>query len=134
MSKYGYLVEWRSIHKNPYLKLSTNRGYIRLHHLIITHFGTDEERRLLNLGWDVDHKDGDPRNNHITNLQLLNRKEHVIKTSGKRMRVTDRDGNCVEFDSAKKAAKYIGVTGNAVANYIYKGVKNKDGFVLQYID
>lgn len=134
ITKLGYLVEWRSIGNNPYLKVKVNGKTYRLHHLVIIHFGSDEDRQLLKQGWDVDHKDGDPRNNHINNLQLLNKRDHAIKTSGKRMRVTEPSGNVIEFNSAIQAANHMGVTSAAITNYIYKGQKNKDGFVLQYID
>lgn len=51
-----------------------NKTYFRAHRLVWETFNG-----VIPKGMDVDHKDGNKHNNRLENLQLLTRKENILK-------------------------------------------------------
>jgi hypothetical protein len=79
----GELVEWYSAGKEDYLTIKSDGIAYPLHRLVVLRFGTEDERRRLPDG-EVDHIDGDTRNNDIDNLQVLSIVDHRNKRVGER--------------------------------------------------
>jgi len=57
-----------------------------IHRLVYTHFIGDIEPRL-----QIDHVDGDPRNNHVTNLQMMTARDNKQKHNRETQEVLLRD-------------------------------------------
>jgi hypothetical protein len=103
-TKSGELVESHSRQKCEYIRLKIDNKSIGIHRAVVLIFGTDEDRHALELGHEVDHIDGDPRNNKISNLQVLNRTDHARKTHGNQIRVTDIQSNTTTIYNTQKEA------------------------------
>jgi hypothetical protein len=115
----GGYVEITHDTKKDYITIrvgSTNR---LLHVVIAELFGDLIARRQLDPNVQVDHINGDRKNNHINNLQVLNSKDHVTKTLGKPVLIEDRGTNiCIEFPSITEAANHIGENYYYMSNYL----------------
>jgi hypothetical protein len=115
------LVESRSVAEEEYIGVRFDGVTHKVHRLVRIVFGTNEDRRLLACGYDVDHIDGDTHNNRLDNLQVLSRTEHMRKTHGKRVRVVDRlteGSEPMEFGSARHAAAHIGMDPSTLREYL----------------
>ena len=67
-------------HCNTRKEGETNPYSIFVHRLVLTVFA-EGDPSTEDEPYECDHIDGDPSNNHISNLQWLTRKEHKAKTS-----------------------------------------------------
>jgi len=92
----------------------------------------------------VNHKDGNKRNNHATNLEwVTNTENHTHKIENglspethmpKRVGKYDKKGNLLEtFDSIYSAAQSVGVTQYGVSRVVNGLRKTCKGFVWKYI-
>lgn len=57
----------------------------------------------------VDHKDSDKRNNHFTNLHLLNSVDNVIKGNAKYLKLLSPDGELVEVYNLRQFCRDNGL-------------------------
>lgn len=77
----------------------------------------------------VNHLDGNPKNNHISNLEWCNSKENnnhafdtgLIKTGKKVILVHKETYEPIYFRSLSKASKYLGYRDTYLANMLEKG-------------
>ncbi len=89
----GYLMTLRPDHPN-----SDPKGYVYVHRLVMSEY----LGRPLEKGEEVHHKDGNIKNNDISNLQLLSKSEHSSLTNRDRERpLKDMSKNiCIECGSS----------------------------------
>ena len=112
-SKKGYLQ----------VRLYDNSGKLGklqyVHRLVYTHFVGD-----IPEGLEIDHIDGNPRNNTLSNLQLLSRRDNTDKYNRKKHKILLRDHrdeliqDYIELGSFKKVAEEWGVSVTAVNRVI----------------
>lgn len=70
--------EYNIIYK-PFFKYSNSEGYVREHRYIMYIYLSILNNKVIYIeGFDVHHKNGDKKDNHIENLELLTRSEHTI--------------------------------------------------------
>lgn len=123
--KDGYLVAGMSCWPNKRNK------YIRLHKLVALAFLPDCLLKMER-GLEIDHKDGDKRNNDITNLRLVTSSENkrnpktryntrAMQNAVKVQVVNVSDERKLEFESIKDASRYLGITAVSVRKAINKG-------------
>ena len=102
-----------------------NKGYL-VHRLVFAAF-----IKPIPEGYEINHKDADPKNNALDNLELCTHKESVNYGEGiaKRAAALERpclgiapDGRKHIFSSPKEAAKFVGTT-RAMIYAIQSGVK-----------
>lgn len=91
---------------------------------------------------EVNHKDGNKQNNHISNLEWCDRKhnEHEARRIGlkeyKPYGVLYNDGKYVKYEFASELAMVLGVTKRCVMNYLQgksTGYKAKNIQSIQYL-
>ena len=81
----------------------------------------------------VDHIDKNPKNNHLSNLQIIDRKSHMLKDLGKSIRgINMKTGKIIEFKAVKLAAEYLNVTSSNIGKAAKLG-KNSNGYKWIYI-
>ena len=123
--KDGYLVAGMSCWPNKRNK------YVRLHKLVALAFLPDCLLKMER-GLEIDHKDGDKRNNDITNLRLVTSSENkrnpktryntrAMQNAVKVQVVNVSDERKLEFESIKDASRYLGITAVSVRKAINKG-------------
>jgi hypothetical protein len=91
----------------------------------------------------VNHKDGEPLNNNLSNLEWSTYSENqkhafkngLVKPTTKKVKGI-KDDKILLFNSLTEAAKYMGVTKNAINAAIHKYGRSKKckGFIWEYID
>jgi hypothetical protein len=130
----GEYVEHLSLQTKKYLRTSYKGRNEYVHRLVISLFGTDEQRNKLANNYEVDHIDGDPRNNRLDNLQVLGKGDHGVKTHGKRVRIIDTNtGGVSEYITVKDAAKSINMSASRITEYL-KGRSDNKRCRIEYID
>jgi len=133
-----------------YVKISGKN--CRVHRLVAETFLQEQKRQLIrhhgssvSSKLQVDHIDGSTRNNHVSNLQWMTPKEHVIKTHrtiarprnvhGGARRVTathDQTGQQRIFRSLALTAKHFSVSSDTVSSRLRTG-RPLDGWCLSYV-
>ena len=80
-------------------------------------------------GMETDHIDGDKKNNSISNLQLLTKKENIRKSKCKKViSLNIESGEKKIFDSLKEASEFHKIIGSSITlncKKIYKICKSK---------
>lgn len=120
------------------VSLDRGNGIFRVHRLVALAFIPKEEGRPM-----INHKDGDPSNNRVDNLEWCDNREnqlHACRVLGKNLKRNKRKRiKCVEtgeiFDCSIEAAKGNRATANnirAVANKCY-GRKTCLGYHWEFI-
>lgn len=71
-------------------------------HTIVLH-------KLLSPHEEIDHKDFNPSNNSIENLQILSKTDNILKSCTKKTIVTFEDGEEKNFSSQIECARYFNV-------------------------
>lgn len=75
-------------------------------------------------GYEINHIDGNKKNNHYTNLNLLTHKENCNynrdNSNNGFCRLIDDEGNIMYFESQKACAEYLGVHPTIVSRIIIK--------------
>jgi hypothetical protein len=89
-------------------KSNNHRGYAkraiddaRLHRLVLRFHGVH-----IPHGMDVDHKNGDPLDNRFENLQLLSRRENLLKKKRNYVNETGYRGVIVRRDRGSSGTRY----------------------------
>jgi hypothetical protein len=142
LTKTGEMIESHTKNQSDYLSVQIDRKSQLLHRAVVHYFGSDEDRHLLSAGYDVDHKDGDTKNNKIDNLQVLSRREHAEKTfrvlKGGRanrthVRVLNVETNVTRtFQTIPAAATFLRVSRGQVVDYI-KGRKRHRTYQVEQV-
>lgn len=70
---------------------------------------------------DVDHMDKNPKNNHVSNLQWLDRKAHVKKDQGIAITEVCDDGIIKKYDTMADAGRAIGKDSSSISYAIKNG-------------
>lgn len=65
---------------------------------------------LLNSFMEVDHIDGNSRNNSIVNLQILSKQENIRKSSNKSVSVIFKNKSHLDFESLLSCAKFLKIS------------------------
>lgn len=73
--------------------------------------------------FDVNHIDKDRTNNRLSNLEILNRKDHLVKDLGKPVLCRKEGVPDTIFPSISKAAEFLNVGISSVTKAIKKGSK-----------
>lgn len=84
---------------------------------------------------EIDHIDANPSNNVITNLQILSRKENLIKANAKTVIIEFDDERKLKFDSLESCGEYFGVCAHTISDWCYnknKGYKNRQIRTVYY--
>lgn len=75
-------------------------------------------------GYEINHIDGNKKNNHYTNLNLLTHKENCNynrdNSNNRFCKLIDEDGNVKYFESQKACAEYLEVQPSIVSKIIIK--------------
>ena len=70
--------------------------------------------------YQVDHKDKNPHNNHLDNLQILTTKEHMIKDKGKPVLCVTKNNEYYIFRSQGETAEFFEVKTSTINSTISK--------------
>jgi hypothetical protein len=131
--KGGY-VELKSIDKGTYQTVTVHGKLMRRNRAMILLHGSDEDRKrfLEDPTLEVDHKDNNPRNDSISNLQLLTPQEHAQKTHGVQVRVTRlSDGAVRVFATVTDTADYFKINISTMFASLYDERPPLKGFVFE---
>jgi hypothetical protein len=79
----------------------TNHEYLRMHHLVMQFHGIE-----IPQGMEVDHKNGNRLDNQFENLQLLTRRENLLKKKRKYINQTGYIGVIVRKDGRSSGTRY----------------------------
>jgi hypothetical protein len=132
---YGGFTEVTLRAKSPYFTLVVGKKKMPLHHVVVELFGDFIERRRIDPTCEVDHKDSDTRNNHISNLRIMSLIDHQLKTHAIPVIVESiADGSRREFPSLVEAAKYMGVKPPSAQMYLKGEYKSKKYRVIRAND
>lgn len=75
-------------------------------------------------GYEINHIDGNKKNNHFTNLNLLTHKENCNynrdNSNNGFCKLIDEDGNIIYFESQKECSNYLNVQANVISKIIIK--------------
>lgn len=84
--------------------------------------------RVLTQTEEVDHIDSNPSNNVITNLQILNHKDNLMKSNAKSVVIEFDDDRKMNFDSLISCGEHFGVSAHTISDWCYNkngGYKNR---------
>lgn len=73
----------------------------------------------------VDHIDGNPDHNYLSNLQWMNDKDNITKSQGKKIRCIELN---LEFPSQTAAAEYMGCCHQNISNCLRGRIKTACGY------
>lgn len=93
-----------TINGNGYYQTSCNRKFLLIHRLVAQHFLEPDLTRVL-----VNHKDQNKLNNHISNLEWVNRRENSVH----------------HFNRSNRSSNYTGVSWEAKCKRWYARIKYK---------
>ena len=96
-----------------------------VHRIVAKSFLTEIEGKNC-----VNHKDGNPKNNFVSNLEWCNHKENsnhafdngLMKASKKTTLINTDSGEASEFRSLSKASEYLGRNNGYIHGLLKKGV------------
>jgi hypothetical protein len=109
--------------QGDYMTISINSGEkkksYKVYHLVSQSFienvyGTQD-------GIDVDHIDKNTKNNHVSNLQWLDKKAHAMKDKAISVTEVCEDGSVKNYDSLTNAGKAIGKNPGSISEAIKTG-------------
>jgi hypothetical protein len=84
---------------------------------------------------DVDHIDGDPKNNEVGNLQWLTKQKHAEKTNGRKVVQLAMDGTVVgHYDSIKAAATQTDRSHQSICDVLSGRRRNIAGYTWKYAE
>ena len=119
--------------KKRILKLYTKRnGYLEFNfyennkkrHYSVHRFVFECFKGAIPKGMETDHVDGDKKNNSISNLQLLTKKENIRKSKCKKVISFNLETKeKIIFDSLKQTAEYHQISDRAVGYSCQKRIK-----------
>jgi hypothetical protein len=131
---HGGFIEVTHGTNSTYITLNRNGKSVGLHTVVAELFGDLIERRILDPTVEVDHINGDARNNHIRNLQILSIKDHVVKTHGRLVEIRDRTtGEAKTFPSIVATSKYLSVSDRNTMRYI-EGEYTHHTYDVRFVD
>lgn len=127
------------ISKQGYMRVNLYNGERiiteRVHILIAKAFIENPENKP-----EVNHIDGNKKNNNVSNLEWCTRIEnvhHMYKSNLKKIKKVvqkDLDGNIInEFDSVYSVFKILGFPKSSIRNSIYRK-KDYNGFIWEYVE
>jgi len=125
-------------HRNDYVKIHIHgKGYSHncgIHQLVAETFLGKAPEGLKNP--EVHHKDSNPSNNHISNLEWLSHKENMKEAKKKKRRKVmqyNLDGTYIQtHEDAVTAGKYIGVQYQSIYLACNGKTKTSRGFIWKY--
>jgi hypothetical protein len=124
----------RQGYKQIYLYKNGNRHYFLVHTLVATHYIPNTKNKP-----EVNHKDGNKANNHVSNLEWVTRSENMLHLyeNGWSMlskRVQRSDG--LIFRSTLEAERQLGLTRMSVSRAANPKQSSKyaGGYTWKYID
>lgn len=79
----------------------------------------------------VDHIDGNPDHNYLSNLQWMSDKDNITKSQGKRIRCIELN---LEFPSQTAAAEYMGCCHQNISNCLRGRAKTACGYHWEVIN
>jgi hypothetical protein len=123
---------------NGYYRIVCSAGTFAIHRLVALTFvkNPDPENKI-----NVDHIDGNPKNNNASNLEWVTQKENTerhkkqISHPKKVKKIDPKTGKAVKiFDQITHAAEDVGVTRRAIQLVLNGKNKTAGGFSWKYVD
>jgi hypothetical protein len=135
MKVNGGYVESQPCTKLPYISVGDSNGKSTgLHLLVSRYFGELQQRKEQDPTCEVDHIDGNTRNNAISNLQVLSGTEHRRKTGTKRTQLRHRvSGEVMVFESLKESAVFLKLKQNSVSRFA-TGKAQHPMYEIEYVN
>jgi hypothetical protein len=99
--KFHFLDQGKRSKHRGYAMHEGRLGKVRMHHLVVQFHGVD----ILS-GMDVDHINGDRLDNRFENLQLLSRRENLLKKRREYVNETGYKGVIVRRDGRSSGTRY----------------------------
>lgn len=84
----------------------------RIHNLVATAF-----IGKVPSGYEVHHKDGNKQNNHVSNLEIVSRKDHHIKTMAQIPDLCDGMNHYNKYERPRRLRQYT-TDGQFIAEYV----------------
>jgi hypothetical protein len=121
--------------KNNYYKVGLCKNKKRqsksVHRVVYESFNPqiDLSRETL-----INHKDENRQNNNLENLEILNHKQNVTYSLGKKVAQLDNDGQIIKiFDSISEATKYLNKTGSAISQVCHGDRLTAFGYKWKFV-
>lgn len=132
-----------TLHSSGYLAvhLSDNDGEMKkyLHHRVVYEACSQAP---IPEGFDVNHIDEDKTNNHMSNLDLMTRKENVnwgsrneriVKAKSKKIEQYDKDGNLIQvWPSIIEVHRQLGYSRGGISMCCNGKRKTNKGFIWKF--
>jgi hypothetical protein len=151
VSSFGRFIDTRGTLKTPmadpsgYVTVGVNGSKYQFHRLVATAFALPKDVSKT----QVNHKDGDPGNNHVENLEWVTPTENVqhsyrsnkcrkskdVKSKFFRARTKDPLGQWVTYNGIGDAASKLGLSYSFIQRRLYGHVKDttNDKYEFKYI-